>query len=351
MAEAAPKKSKQDAPLRVDFHTHILPKEIPDWKTQFGYGGFITLEDKTEASANMMRDDGHFFRKIESNCWDPEVRLKEMKATGVDVQVLCTVPVMFAYWAEPKDGLTVAKYLNDDISATCVAFPKNFIGLATLPMQDPALAVEELRRAMALPGMVGVQIGSHIGDWNLDAPELEIFWKTAEELNAAVLVHPWDMQLDGRYKDYWAPWLVGMPAETTLAMVTMLMGGVLEKFPNLRVCFAHGGGSFAFTLGRIEHGYNVRPDLCAQKCKLSPKSFVGKFWVDSAVHDNGALKYLADVVGSDKVVLGSDYPFPLGEPEPGKCVDTNDGFNEQQKAAILSGNALEFLGKSPGEFQ
>ena len=134
-----------------------------------------------------------------------------------------------------------------------------------------------------------------------------------------------------------------MPAETTLAIMTILMGGVLERHPKLRLCFAHGGGSFPFTLGRIEHGYNARPDLCAVKCKKSPKSFVGKFWMDTAVHDNDALAFLVQVVGEDKVILGSDYPFPLGEQEVGACVEQNEKLSEEAKPKLLGTNCLEFL--------
>ncbi|EDQ92644.1 uncharacterized protein MONBRDRAFT_13314 [Monosiga brevicollis MX1] len=334
-----------DGVKKVDFHTHILPREIPNWKEEFGYGGFIRLDHLENGNANMMKDDGKFFREIEPNCWDPEVRLKEMAETGVDVQVICTVPVMFNYHIKAADGLKVARFLNDDVAKTCATYPDKFIGLGTLPMQDPALAAEELRRCRNELHLAGVQVGSHINKWNLDAKELEPFWTACEETDAAVLIHPWDMEQTGRYADYWAPWLVGMPAETTLAIMTILMGGVLERHPKLKLCFAHGGGSFAFTLGRIQHGYNVRPDLCAKKCKRDPRSFVGQFWVDSAVHDADALAFLVKIMGEDRVIMGSDYPFPLGEHHPGKEIETHTQLDEALKSRLLARNCLQFLGK------
>eukprot|EP00730_Choanoeca_flexa_P019401 TRINITY_DN9474_c0_g1_i6.p1 TRINITY_DN9474_c0_g1~~TRINITY_DN9474_c0_g1_i6.p1 ORF type:complete len:342 (+),score=60.07 TRINITY_DN9474_c0_g1_i6:48-1073(+) len=330
-------------PLKVDFHTHILPRDIPKWKEQFGYGGFIVLDHFAEGKANMMRDDGKFFREIEDNCWSPEKRIEEMNATGVDVQVICTVPVMFNYWTQPRHGLKIAQDLNDHIASVCKQYPKKFIGLASVPLQDPELAAQELRRSMNELNLAGVQIGSHVNDWNLDAKELEPFWKACEETDAAILVHPWDMELGGRYSKYWAPWLVGMPAETTLAIMTILMGGVLERHPRLRFCFAHGGGSFAFTVGRIQHGYNVRPDLCATECSIPPMDFIGKIWVDSAVHDADSLHLLIKRMGKDRVIMGSDYPFPLGEHHPGKCIESEFNVDDPVQGKLLGSNCLEFL--------
>ena len=210
------------------------------------------------------------FREIECNCWSIEQRKKECKNHGVDIQVLSTVPGLgFNYWAKPKDALEVAQFLNNHIAECFSANPLNFVGLATVPMQDTELAIQELRRTMSI-GFKGVQIGTHINDIPLDDERFTEFWKVAEELKAAVFIHPWDMIQTGRMKKYWFPWLVGMPCETTIAVCSMVFGGVLENFPNLHVCFAHGGGSFAGTLGRIAHGFKMRPDLCQTVTTISP---------------------------------------------------------------------------------
>ena len=327
---------------KIDIHAHWLPREIPAWKEKFGYGGFIRLEHCGECRARMVRDDGKFFREVESNLWDPKRRLKECDDQGVSLQVLSTVPVMFGYALPARDGLECAKFLNDDLARPCADHPKRFAGLATVPLQDPELAARELERSVRELGLKGVQIGSHVGRWNLDARELDPFWQTCERLGAPVFIHPWDMMGEERMPKYWLPWLVGMPAETSLAICSMHFGGVFERFPGLRVAFAHGGGAFAGTLGRIQHGFEARPDLCAVDTKTPPAQAIGKFFVDSLVHDARTLKFILEVFGEDFICVGSDQPFPLGEARPGELVEkTVQGIAREK---LLWKNAERWLG-------
>jgi len=297
-----------------------------------------------------MMIDGKTFREVEDNCYSSEARLKDCDRDQVNVQVLSTVPVMFSYWAKPDHTLDLSRYLNDHIAQVVSENPKRFVGLGTLPMQAPELALLELRRCINDLGLVGIQIGSHINDWNLDDPQLFPIFAEAERLGACIFVHPWDMMGKEQMPKYWLPWLVGMPAETCRAICCMIMGGIFERLPKLKVCFAHGGGSFPFTIGRIQHGFDVRPDLCQTECKTSPSDFLGKFWVDSLVHDEKALKFVVETVGPNRMVLGSDYPFPLGEDVPGKLVEETQELDEITKQRILGDNALEFLGVRKEKF-
>ena len=326
--------------LSIDIHTHILPEHIPNWKEKFGYGGFIHLEHHKPCCARMMQDD-KFFREVEDNCWSAEKRIQECNHHHVNVQVLSTVPVMFSYWAKAQDCLELSQFLNDHIAEIIQRYPKRFIGLGTIPLQAPDLAIKELERCKKI-GLVGVQIGSHVNQWNLNDANLFPVFQACEELGMSVFVHPWEMMGQEKMQRYWLPWLVGMPAETSLAICSMIFGGVFERLPKLRVAFAHGGGSFPATLGRIEHGFACRPDLVAIDNQVNPRNYVGKFFLDSLVHEPKMLEFIVELFGANRIALGSDYPFPLGENEPGKLIREMN-FDAATKEWLLSGSALEWL--------
>jgi len=275
---------------------------------------------------------------------------------------------MFSYWAKPADALDLSRRLNDHIAEVVRNHPTRFAGLATIPLQDPELAARELERSVCELGLRGAEIGTHVDAnehchgadcRNLDDSSLNAVWSVAEQLGAAIFVHPWDMIGKQRMPKYWLPWLVGMPAETSLAICSMMFGGVFERFPKLRVAFAHGGGAFPFTIGRVEHAFHVRPDLVATENKKNPRSYLAhtdgkgdvapaRFYVDSLVHDPDALRLLLKLFGAQRIALGSDYPFPLGEAHPGELIESMPELSAFDKVQLLSETAREFLGMNAG---
>jgi len=318
-----------------------MPEKMPNWTEKFGYGEFIHLEHRN-CEACMIKGD-KLFRVVEENCYKPESRLKDMENNEVNMQVLSTIPVLFNYWAKPTDGLETSRFLNDHIAETVSKEKDHFIGLGTVPLQDIDLAIKEMERCMTELRMPGLEIGSNINGKNLSDESFFPFYEAAEKLNCSLFIHPWEMMGETQMEKYWLAWLVGMPAETSRAICSMIFGGVFEKFPNLKVAFAHGGGSFPITIGRIEHGYKVRPDLVAVDNPINPRNYLGKFWVDSLVHDRKAMEFLIDLMGEDFICLGSDYPFPLGEHKPGKLIQKMD-LGKKVTSKLLYKNAVEWLG-------
>jgi aminocarboxymuconate-semialdehyde decarboxylase len=335
----------QNSPYKVDVHAHILPESLPNLKERYGYGDdFIYLDHYKPGHANMMKADGTFFRAIDAQCWDPREILRHMDRHGVKLMALSTVPVLFYYWAEPAHTHEWSQYINNHLATIQRDYEGRFVGLGTLPMQDVALATEELLRCHHELNLPGVEIGTHIESRNLDDEYYYPFYETAEKLGMCIFVHPWDMMGMDRMPKYFLPWLVGMPAETSLAICSMIFGGIFKKFPKLRVLFAHGGGCFPGTLGRISHGFHARPDLCNIHQIKDPREYVKSFYIDSLVHDEEALRTLLKMFGPERIALGSDFPFPLGDLEHGRYIELMKDLDQRSKEQMLTKTALEWLG-------
>ncbi len=334
----------------IDIHNHFFPRTWPDLAQRYGTPDWPWIKHTGPGKAEIMVGD-RFFRQIYSACWDPEVRLQEMDRDDIDMQIISATPVLFAYDRPVEDALDCARLFNDAALELCSQGKGRLKSLCQVPLQDIDASCKELSRCLRA-GHLGVQIGNHVGDKNLDDPGIVTFLRHCADEGAAVLVHPWDMLGQARMTKYMMPWTVGMPAETQLGIVAMILGGAFDKLPaNLRICFAHGGGSFAFLLGRLENAWEHHP-VAHGVCELPPRQYLNRFSVDSAVFDPRALQFLVDTMGPERVMLGSDYPFPLGEHPIGGLIRTSS-FSAETKAQMLGGNALEFLrlekAAKPGE--
>ncbi len=324
----------------IDIHNHFFPREWPDLAARFGTPNWPWIKHTEPGKAEIMVGD-RFFRKIDSACWDAEVRLREMDRDGIDAQILSATPVLFAYDRHAEHALECARLFNDAALELCSQGKGRLKSLCQVPLQDIDASCKELSRCMRT-GHLGVQIGNHVGDKNLDDPGIVTFLHHCADEGAAVLVHPWDMLGADRMSKYMMPWTVGMPAETQLGIVAMILGGAFDKLPaTLRICFAHGGGSFAFLLGRLENAWQHHP-VAHGVCELPPRQYLQRFLVDSAVFDARALEFLVGTMGAERVMLGSDYPFPLGEHRVGSLI-RESSLTALEKSRLLGGNAVSFL--------
>ncbi len=324
----------------IDIHNHFFPRTWPDLAARYGTPNWPSIKHTQPGEADILVGE-RFFRHIYAACWDPEVRLQEMDRDGVDVQVISATPVLFSYDQPVEHALDCAQLFNDAALELCARGRGRLKSLCQVPLQNIDAACKELSRCMRA-GHLGVQIGNHVGEKNLDDPGIVTFLQHCASEGAAVLVHPWDMLGQSRMSKYMMPWTVGMPAETQLGIVAMILGGAFDKLPpNLRICFAHGGGSFAFLLGRLENAWRNHP-AAHGVCELPPSQYLKRFYVDSAVFDQRALHFLVETMGAERVMLGSDYPFPLGEHGIGSLIRSSH-LSASAKTQLLGGNALEFL--------
>lgn len=322
----------------IDVHTHYVPRGWPD----LGEGEpWLRVTSEREA---MIMVGSREFRPIRSNCWDADERGADMDADGVARQVVSPTPLFFGYASSGAQAAKVARIFNDLALEICAPSQGRMLPFAQVPLQDTDAACRELERCRET-GHLGVEIGNHVGDRDLDDEGIVTFLQHAASLEMPVFVHPWDMPNSPRLDRWMARWLAGMPAETHLSLLAMVLGGAFDRLPEtLRICFAHGGGSFAFWLGRFENAWHRRGDLVAKSAQ-PPTSYVGRFSVDSVVFEPPALRLLVDTLGAEQVMVGSDYPYPLGERPVGDVVHRADFLSDADRAAILHGNATRFLGR------
>ncbi|MBI4246021.1 MAG: amidohydrolase [Candidatus Rokubacteria bacterium] len=327
--------------MRIDVHTHVLPPRWEDFASRYGGGKWPRLEPRDACRATIMTGD-QFFRDVTDQAFRPERRLEDMDRLGIDRQALSPPPVMFCYWAEAKAAQAFARMQNEHVAAVVARHPARFTGMATVPLQDPALAGEELRYCRERLGLRAVEIGTCPGGRDFDDPALLPFFQACRDLGVAIFVHP-ATPLVGqeRLTKYYFPLVVGNPLETAVAISKLIFGGVLERLPDLRICFAHGGGAFPFTLARLNHGWHVRPEGPAAIPK-EPREYARRIYVDSLTLSARNLRFIVEELGPDRVMIGSDYPFDMGDPDPVGFLAAA-GLDARTRSLVEGETAARFL--------
>ncbi len=324
----------------IDTHTHILTEETAALLSKAAPKVPVTITPMDAENA-ALDVGGVVYRPFPTGGFDIARRLRDMDAAGVDVHVLSATPQTYLYNQEPALGATLSAIQNDQMAKHIAAHPDRFMGIATLPMQAPDKAADELRRAMTRLGLKGSMFASNIMGKNLDDPGFEPVWATAEELNAFIFIHPNNVAGADRLKSYYLQNLIGNPLDTTIAAACLIFGGVMDRHPKLKICLAHGGGFTPYQAARWEHGWKVRPEP-KKNVPDQPKNIAGRFMYDTILHSDKTLELLIGLVGSDHVLLGSDYPYDMAMLD---CVAHVRSLNisDADKTAILSGHAEKLL--------
>lgn len=327
--------------MTYDVHAHAVPLPVLDaLRADDGRCGVEVVD--VEGTPALRFGNGSA-RPIRSELTDVGARLRAMDDAGVDVQLLSSWIGISGYRLPPEQGTRWARLFNESLAQTVAEHPDRFLGLCNVPLQSPPDAAAELRHAVEVLGMVGTEIATTVAGRELDDPGLEPFWAAAEELRCLVLLHP-DQTLAGRPEPrYFLNNLVGNAAETTIALAHMLHSGVFERHPELRVCLVHGGGYLPWQMGRMDHGFEAAPDKVAAHISRPPSSYLRRLYYDTVTHSPAALRFLIDTVGVGQVVLGSDYPFEMGERDPVGLLESVPGLGDEDRRAVREGNLRRLL--------
>lgn len=334
--------------MRIDFHTHIIPPPgvMPDWSAALGAGRWPSLTADGDDGLATLRLGEQVMMRIDERFWSPERRIVDMDRQGVDVQVLSPIPLLSGYMAPAEGNQQVARFLNEHIAGIVARIPGRFAGMGTVPLQSPDLAIAELRFLNETAEIRAVQIGTCPAGLDLDNPILFPFFEACQDLDFPVFVHPMQPLVGGdRLSSYYLPNIAGNPLELGLAMTKLIVGGVLERLPKLRICFAHGGGAFPAILGRVDKGFAVRSEMKVN-IDRPPSDYLSRLYVDSLTFDPDTLKLAIGKIGPERVILGSDYPFGLSDPDPVKTIE-GAGLPAATVKGILEDNIWDYLGHKP----
>ncbi|MBR9911701.1 MAG: amidohydrolase [Gammaproteobacteria bacterium] len=329
---------KKGQHLIVDIHCH-LNVAAADAIVQVSYPGPPPGINEFSSNKTMEVNRAQFC-SIGATLNGVDQRLKDMDRLAIDVQVISPNPGQYFYFTDPEIGLQAAQAVNDGIAAAVEANPERFVGIGTVPLQNVAMAIAEMKRCVRDLDLRGIEISSNVNGKDLHAEEFRPFFAAAEELGILLFLHPLGFTHAHRMREYYFNNLIGNPLESTLAVGHLIFGGVLDRYPGLKICVAHGGGYLPGYWGRMDHGWRARAD-CSEHCQQLPSSYLRKLWFDTLVFDQQELDFLVQSHGADRLCLGSDYPFDMAEPNP---VEFHDKLCDEDKAKILGLNAAELLG-------
>jgi aminocarboxymuconate-semialdehyde decarboxylase len=338
-----PRRGADGGRLTVDMHCHLLnravEKLVADAPQKQAEGPQqVLMSGEASAARN---------RELMTTVYRPKLtdiaeRLADMDAMGVDIQAVSPSPTQYYYWAERDLAVVIVRSLNENLAEVCAAHPDRFVGLGSVALQDPQLAAEQAEHAVRRLGLKGIEISTLVNGVDVGDPRFDPFWAKMEALGAVVFMHPLGTTLGQRLDRFYLSNIVGQPAETAVALSQMIFGGVFDRHAGLKLCAAHGGGYLPLNVSRSDHGYKVRPESCG--CARPPSSYLKQIWFDTVVYDPDHLRRLVEAVGAERLVVGTDYPFDMGDYDPQGLVDAVAGLTEAEREAILGGNARALLG-------
>jgi aminocarboxymuconate-semialdehyde decarboxylase len=326
----------------IDIHAHYVPRDGQKVAAEIGKRHHLKLSQDERGRNSLTRDGKPFLGPLKAEFYDLDLRTSIMEQQGVDMQALSAASSYFFYWMAPQEGLEFAQWINEQFADAVKNHPQRFVALASVPMQDSRTAAVELERAMTKLGLRGVEIASNINGRYFDDPGFDPFWEAAQALDALIFVHPNSVVGSDRMKNFNLANLIGNPTDTSLAFAKCIFGGVLDRFPRLKFLLAHAGGFLPYTCGRLDRGYRIQ-DSTTSKISQPPSEYVKLFYFDTIAHSQMALEYLVGNFGAEHVLMGSDYPYDMGDPEPVETVRRAKLARDAQEQ-IFSRNAARLLG-------
>jgi aminocarboxymuconate-semialdehyde decarboxylase len=330
--------------LKIDIHAHTVSLEMMRQMQAIDARSAPRIEHGSEYDTLIIEGATHYPR-FPRGGYDLDTRLEAMERMGVDAQAVSQVPQTFQYRLEPKLGLEFSQIINEGLADLKKRYPGKFYPLASVPLQDPELAAQELERAVKQLGLHGVETGTNVRGKNLDDPSLEPFYRKLQELGCAWLIHPDSVAAMDRLGKYYLNNFIGNPLDTTIAVASLIFGGVFERYPKLVVCTCHGGGFVPYQYGRFDHGYGER-DEPKEVIKKPPSEYLSHVRFDTITHSKPALEYLVYTFGPERVMLGTDYPFDMGLTDPVSLIEGLRATDAAGKVKIMGGNAAALLGLS-----